>query len=105
MDFATTNQAQGDPNSPSTRYLESSDFWRLQNLSVGYSFDADKLGSHINKLRLSLNGNNLFVITNYTGFDPEVDTNKAINGVQSAGMDYFSYPRSKGFTFGVLLGF
>ena len=105
LDFATTNQAQGDPNSPSTRYLESSNFWRLQNLSVGYSFNADKLGSHINKLRLSLNGNNLFVITNYTGFDPEVDTNKQINGVQSAGMDYFSYPRSKGFVFGVILGF
>ena len=105
LEYATANQSQGDPNSPSTRYLESSDFFRMQNLQVGYNFDSEKLGKHINKLRLSLTGNNLFVITDYSGFDPEVDTNKQINGVNSAGMDYFSYPRSKGFTFGVVVGF
>jgi iron complex outermembrane receptor protein len=77
----------------------------MQNLQVGYSFDADKLGKHINRLRLSLTGNNLFIITDYSGFDPEVDTNKEINGVNSAGIDYFSYPRSKGFVFGVTIGF
>ena len=48
---------------------------------------------------------NLFVITDYTGFDPEVDTNKQINGVNSAGMDYYSYPASKGWLLGVTIGF
>jgi len=105
LDYATANQAQGDPNSPSTRYLESSDFFRMQNLTAAYSFNADKLGKHINRLRLSLTGNNLFIITDYSGFDPEVDTNKQINGVNSAGIDYFSYPASKGFVFGVTIGF
>ncbi|MDZ7613279.1 MAG: hypothetical protein U5K51_05885 [Flavobacteriaceae bacterium] len=48
-----------------------------------------------------MSANNLFVITDYSGFDPEVDTNKQINGVNSAGMDYFSYPAQKGWLFGV----
>ena len=104
-DYARTNQAQGDPNSPSTRYLESSDFFRLANLTVGYTFDGDKLGSYVDRLRVYASGNNLFVITDYSGFDPEVDTNKQINGVNSAGMDYFSYPASRGFTFGLTVGF
>ena len=77
----------------------------MQNLQAGYSFNADKLGKHINRLRLSLTANNLFIITDYSGFDPEVDTNKQINGVNSAGIHYFSYPASKGFIFGVTIGF
>jgi iron complex outermembrane receptor protein len=105
LEYAQTNQLQSDPNSPSTRYLESSDFFRLGNLNVGYTFDGDKLGSYIDRLRIYASGNNLFVITDYSGFDPEVDTNKQINGVNSAGMDYYSYPASRGFTFGLTVGF
>ncbi len=102
---AASNQAQGDPNSPSTQYLESSDFLRLANLSLGYNFDGDQLGKYVNSLRVSLSATNLFVITPYSGFDPEVDTNKQINGVNSAGIDYFTYPSSRGFTLGLTVGF
>lgn len=105
LDIATSSQSQGDPNSPSTKYLESSDFLRLANLSLAYTFDGDKLGKYVNSLRLSLSASNLFVITPYSGFDPEVDTNKQINGVNSAGIDYFSYPTSRGFTIGATVGF
>ena len=45
------------------------------------------------------------MITDYSGFDPEVDTDKAISGVNSAGMDYLAYPNSKGFTLGLSVGF
>ncbi len=105
LEYATTNQAQGDPNSPSTRYLESGDFLRMANMTLGYNFTGDTFGNHIDRLRLYVAANNLFVITDYTGFDPEVDMNKQINGVNSAGMDYYSYPASKGWLLGVTIGF
>ncbi|WP_161806989.1 hypothetical protein, partial [Hymenobacter sp. AT01-02] len=46
-------------------------------------------------------GQNLFVITKYRGFDPEVNTNKAFGVVPSAGIDYTGYPTARTFTFGV----
>ena len=104
LEYATAGQAQGDPNTPSTRYLESSDFLRLSNLSVGYNFNEDSLGGlskYIKNARVYVNGSNLLVFTDYSGFDPEVDTNKQINGVPSAGMDYFAYPAARTFTIGL----
>ncbi len=105
LEYATANQAQGDPNSPSTRYLESGDFFRFANLNIGYTINGDRLGNYVDRLRFQFSANNLFVITDYSGFDPEVDTNKAISGVNSAGMDYLAYPNSKGFTLGLSVGF
>ena len=105
-EVASSPQNASDPNSPSTKYLESGDFLRLGNLTVGYTFKGavmDKI--KLNSARLFLSGENLFVITNYSGFDPEVDTNKALNGVPSAGMDYLSYPRDKSISFGVNVTF
>ncbi|WP_255557631.1 SusC/RagA family TonB-linked outer membrane protein [Flavobacterium taihuense] len=105
-EVASSPQNGSDPNSPSTKYLESGDFLRLGNLTVGYTFKGafmDKI--KLNSARLFVSGENLFVITNYSGFDPEVDTNKALNGVPSAGMDYLSYPRDKSISFGLNVTF
>jgi TonB-linked SusC/RagA family outer membrane protein len=105
-EVASSPQNGSDPNSPSTKYLESGDFLRLGNLTVGYTFK----GAFIDRIklksaRLFVSGENLFVITSYSGFDPEVDTNKALNGVPSAGMDYLSYPRDKSISFGLNVTF
>jgi TonB-linked SusC/RagA family outer membrane protein len=105
-EVASSPQNGSDPNSPSTKYLESGDFLRLGNLTVGYTFKGafmDKI--KVNSARFFVSGENLFVITNYSGFDPEVDTNKALNGVPSAGMDYLSYPRDKSISFGLNVTF
>lgn len=103
---ATSPQAQGDPNSPSTKYLEKGDFLRMGNLTFGYTFT----GSIVEKLkvksaRLFVNGSNLFIITNYSGTDPEVDTDKSLNGVPSAGMEYLSYPRERSLGVGLNVTF
>jgi TonB-linked SusC/RagA family outer membrane protein len=87
----------------STRYLEDGDFLRLNNLTLGYTFENAPL--FFETLRLSLTGQNLFLITNYTGFDPEVNVNKAIDGVPSFGIDYVPYPNSRTFTFGLNVSF
>ncbi len=92
---------ESNVNAPdvSTRFLESADFVRLQNLNIGYNFKLENM--FIKKLRLSVGGQNLFVLTSYTGLDPEVNTNKSINDVPSAGIDYNAYPRARVFTFGL----
>ncbi|TDN83054.1 iron complex outermembrane receptor protein [Salegentibacter sp. 24] len=88
----------------STRFLEKGDFLRMQNLTVGYNFDLEQ-ENFFNTLRLSVTGQNLFVITDYSGLDPEVNTNKSLNNVPSAGIDYTAYPRPTTITFGLNASF
>jgi len=88
----------------STRFLEKGDFLRLQNLSVGYSVNL-KEESFLDGLRFSLIGQNLFVITPYSGLDPEVDTPSSLNNIPSAGIDYTSFPRATTVTFGLNASF
>jgi len=83
----------------STRYLEKGDYLRLNNLSLSYSLKKAPL--FFKAMRFSLTGQNLFVITNFTGFDPEVNVDKNINGVPSYGIEYTPYPSARTFTFGL----
>ncbi len=84
--------------------MESSDFIRLSNLSVGYNF-AMTNNENIKSVRVSLTGQNLLLLTNYSGYDPEVNTNKARNGVPSLGIDYTSFPLPRIITLGLNVGF
>ncbi|RYY62959.1 MAG: SusC/RagA family TonB-linked outer membrane protein [Chitinophagaceae bacterium] len=91
---ATTNSAP-----VSSRFLKDGRFFRLNNLSVGYSFNTKNLGlsKWVNAMRLSLTGQNLFVVTPYNGYDPEVNTNRNVNDFTSYGIDYLSYPKARSF--------
>lgn len=102
----TSGQAIADPNSPSTKFLEKGDFLRWSNLSIGYDLGDFSVGAiDVMNASIYLNADNLATFTNYSGFDPEVATDKSINGVPSAGMDYLSYPRARTFTLGFNLTF
>lgn len=98
-DFAVQypEESTTNANTVSTRYLESGSFLRLNNATLSYNLTSDKVGlSNIfRNARLSLTGQNLFVITNYSGFDPEINTGTAIGGVQTFGIDYFTYPKAR----------
>ncbi len=87
----------------STRFLEKGDFLRLQNMTIGYNLPMSN--KTIKGLRLYITAQNLLTFTGYSGQDPEVDTNKALDGVPSAGIDYLSYPRARTFTFGANVNF
>ncbi len=91
----------------SSRYLKDGRFLRLNNMSLGYQFNVDQLGIRkwVQSLRLSLTGQNLFVITPYNGYDPEVNTDRSINGVTSYGIDYLSYPKARSFIATIQVGF
>lgn len=96
-----------NPASVSTRYLKDGAFLRLNNVSLGYSFNPRTLGigEWITALRLSVTGQNLFVITDYNGYDPEVNTDRTVNGITSYGIDYLSYPKARTFVFGLNVSF
>jgi iron complex outermembrane receptor protein len=59
----------------------------------------------VKTLSAFLSGQNLFLITKYTGIDPEVNVDKSINGIPSRGFDYTQYPRPRVITAGVNIGF
>ena len=82
--------------------IENGSFIRLNNVTLGYTFKASFLNKiKIQKLRLYGTVNNIAVITNYSGFDPEVNTRRA-TGV-TPGVDYSAYPRNRSFIFGLNL--
>ncbi|HSU49287.1 MAG TPA: SusC/RagA family TonB-linked outer membrane protein, partial [Segetibacter sp.] len=76
----------------STRFLKNGAYLRLNNVSLGYNFNTTSLGINkwVSAIRLSVTGQNLFVITDYNGFDPEVNADRTINGISSYGIDYLS---------------
>ncbi len=94
--------AIGEPAIFSSRYVESGSFLRVANLTVGYNFTLKGLTSKGQKMRVYLSGDNLLMLTNYTGYDPEVH---AAAGLAARGIDYLAYPRARTFTTGVSIGF
>ena len=91
----------------STRYLKNGAYLRLNNLSLGYNFNTKGLGisKWASTLRLSVTGQNLFVITDYDGYDPEVNADRNVSGVTSYGIDFVSYPKAKSIVFGLNVSF
>ena len=87
-------------NSPSTRYLENGDYLKLRSLSLGYNFDLSQY--NISNVRLSLSGENLFVITDYSGVDPEIP---AINGSVMGSTGPGVYPTTRKFMLGLNVTF
>jgi iron complex outermembrane receptor protein len=94
-------------SSVSTRYLENGSFFRLNNMTLGYNFNTEAIGigSWVKELRLSFTGQNLFVITEYTGFDPEVNQDRSVDGIKSSGIDLDGYPRARTFVLGLNVSF
>lgn len=86
----------------SSRYLEKGDYLKLNNATISY--DLGQL-SVFNAARIYVTGNNLLVFTNYTGFDPEVNTPNTDGGLPSFGIEYIPYPSARTFLLGVNLSF
>lgn len=76
----------------SSFYVEDGSFLRLRNLQLGYSFSKDWLRKiKMEQLRVYLAANNLFTLTKYMGYDPDLGSSSAL----SAGVDYGMYPQAK----------
>jgi TonB-linked SusC/RagA family outer membrane protein len=82
--------------------IEDGSFLRLNNLTIGYTIPLDKNKNGIfNRVRLYGTGSNLFIWTNYSGYDPEVNLASGL----TPNVDYNAYPRTRNYTFGVQLSF
>lgn len=79
---------------PSSRYIENGDFVKLANATLSYHLGKVRFFEDV---RLSLTGQNVFVITGYSGFDPEVNTVNLRNGIPSNGIEYIPYPSARSF--------
>lgn len=92
-----------------TWWVEDGSFIRGQNVILGYTLpDRATEKFKINRLRFYASVQNLFIITKYTGYDPEVDTfnsSYGANGSFSQNMDFFSYPRPRVWNLGLTLSF
>ena len=87
-------------NSSSSRYLEDSDYLKLRSLSLGYNFNLKQYG--IQNLRVSLSGENLFTLTDYSGVDPEIPASSgSVMGTAGAAV----YPSVRRFMFGLNVTF
>jgi hypothetical protein len=84
--------------------VEDGSFLRLSSATIGYTLP-EKLTSRIKmqKLRLYVTGTNLFCLTKYSGYDPEVDTRRATP--LTPGVDYSAYPKSIGYVIGANITF
>ncbi len=103
-DGKTPRATRFDPNQNwrfySDRWIEDGSFLRLRNLTVSYTLP-DSWVNHLNisRFKMSVTGQNLFTLTNYTGFDPEVSSN-----AQSAyfpGYDLGAYPLARSIIFNI----
>lgn len=102
-----TNESINNAAPVSTRFLKDASFFRLNNLALGYTLNPRLVGLNrwVNNIRLSVTGQNLFVITSYNGYDPEVNIDQTVNGISSYGIDYLSYPKARSVVFGLNLTF
>lgn len=86
----------------STWHLESGSYLRLQNLSLGYTLPRTFTQKFkVEKLRVYVSGQNLFTITNYSGYNPEVNARPSAN--LTPGEDYGTYPLARTYMFGLNL--
>ena len=97
----------------SSRWIQDASFLRMENLTIGYTLAnisalGDVVGA-IRRARIYLAANNLFVLTSYDGWDPEVNTEASASvgniPILSLGIDYTNYPRPRSVTAGISLGF
>ena len=108
---------QGDPNRNtrvSDRYVEDGSYLRLKSVALGYSLPSTTLDSFIggalSKFRLYISAQNLFTITDYSGYDPEIGPSLGIgatngNSNTEIGVDRGQYPQSKSLLVGLQIQF
>lgn len=92
-------EALTNPIAPSSRYIENGSYLKLANATLNYR--VGNIGTAVKNLNVFVNGGNLFVITKYRGFDPEVNTDKSVDDVPSSGIDNVAYPTARTYNLGV----
>jgi len=101
IDQAAYNSGEGAGSGVGTsdRFLESGNYFKLRNASITYNIG--NAGKYLRNLNVFVSGTNLFVLTKFTGFDPEVNIDKNSSGYPSRSIEYIPYPTQRVISFGV----
>ncbi|MEO7522502.1 MAG: SusC/RagA family TonB-linked outer membrane protein [Ferruginibacter sp.] len=94
-----SGEGTGSGVGASDRFLEKGDYWKLRNATISYNFG--NAGKYFKNVNAYLSGSNLFVITKFTGFDPEVNVDKGTGGYTSRSIEYIPYPTPRSITLGL----
>ena len=96
------NPADLTTNTINSYFVEDGSFVRLSDLTIGYTLPKKLTKAiHLSKVRAYVSASNLFIITGYSGYDPEVDIQSGL----TPSMDYNRYPRNRAFSFGLNVNF
>ena len=90
------------PSSPvaaNSRFLESGNYFKLRNVTLSYP--VGNAGKYVKNLNVFVSASNLFVITKFSGFDPEVNIDKSNNSYPSRSIEYIPYPTPRVINFGL----
>ncbi len=85
-------------------YIEDGDFWKIDNITLGYNFNVSKL-KYVKSARVYASCSNCFTITGYKGIDPEVPTTGTNTGTYPGIDNFLTYPKARTYTFGVNVNF
>lgn len=89
----------------SSNFIEDGSFIRLSYVTIGYDLSRYVKGTALNSLRVNFTGNNLFLLTRYTGADPTRNADTSGRGTGSAGIDNYGVPGTRGFNFSLAASF
>ncbi len=93
-----------DAREISSRYIENGSYLRLQDLSLGYQLpEAVAASMRMSRARVYVRGQNLFTSTDYSGYNPEVNSNGSTANAELA-TDFYAYPVARTWSFGVQAG-
>jgi len=101
IDLASYNSKEGPGSgvAASSRFLENGNYWKLRNATISYNIG--NVGKYVKNINAYISGSNLFVITKFTGFDPEVNIDKSNNGYPSRSIEYIPFPTPRVITLGL----
>lgn len=88
---------------PSTYYVENGDYFRINNITLGYTLP--KMIDKIDKVRIYLTAVNPFLFTDYSGYSPELVGNDDANPIRTAGIELDAYPTNRTFLVGANVKF
>lgn len=97
----TWDDANRNTRAESDRYLENGSYLRLRSVQIGYTFPKQWFKDAIQHARVYFNAENLFTITGYSGYSPDVNTDNA----NYRGFDNFIYPNNRVFMLGLNVTF
>lgn len=91
----------------SDRFVEDGSYMKLRNVTLGYTLPKDAFNGLFSRFRVYISGQNLFTITDYSGYDPEVGAYTVVNPVDNfeVGIDRGNYPQPKSYVLGVQVSF